>query len=65
MVVALLQVLGWFVSQPGNMDKLKRRWWAFAIYGNIVTYRHYGNIPYKFFFSALCLSQLPFAKRIL
>ena len=38
-VDALLQVLGWFVSQPGNMDKLKRRWWAMAkaIYGNILT----------------------------
>ena len=31
MVDAFLQVLGWFVSQPGNMDKLKRRWWAMAI----------------------------------
>ena len=37
MVDALLQVLGWFVSQPGNMDKLKRRWWAMAKYGNILT----------------------------
>ena len=39
---APLQVLGWFVSQPGNMDKLKRRWWAMAImslmaiHGNIL-----------------------------
>ena len=36
MTAAPLQVLGWFVSQPGNMDKLKRRWWALAIYSNIV-----------------------------
>ena len=37
LVDALLQVLGWFVSQPGNMDKLKRRWWAMTKYGNILT----------------------------
>ena len=25
-VCVLSQVLGWFCSQPGNLDKLKKRW---------------------------------------
>ena len=56
---APLQVLGWFVSQPGNMDKLKRRWWALAIYGNIVTYRH--KWQYSIHILFLCSLPIPIA----
>ena len=59
MTAAPLQVLGWFVSQPGNMDKLKRRWWALAIYGNIVTFGHIWQYSVHILF--LCSLLIPIA----
>ena len=32
------QVLGWFVSQPGNMDKLKRRWSVLLVFVLALTF---------------------------
>ena len=32
------QVLGWFVSQPGNMDKLKRRWSVLLVFVLTLTF---------------------------